>query len=276
MFGNGGVLFGTTNGGGATGDGTVFELNPPATTGDPWTEQVIYAFSGTDGSQPHSDLSMDANGVLYGTTKFGGASNKGTAYSLTPPTAGGAWTEAVLHSFTGRTFHAGDSEGSYPYGGLFVGSAGVLYGTTSKGSVNPFDGAGTFYSLTPPAAAGGAWTINHLLDFEGGFNPEYPEFPIADLVQDSSGNLWTSADGGSLSEGTIVELVAPTGTNGWTANVAATFFGPSFSPPANGSFPHAGLVQDSTGAFFGVTEQGGEYCVQYETYGCGTIFELMP
>jgi len=80
-------------------------------------------------------------GVLYGTTHEGGASNAGIVFSLRPPaTEGGAWTETVLHTFTGG------NDGGGPLGGLAFGPGNALYGTTySGGSSNQ----GTVFALTP-------------------------------------------------------------------------------------------------------------------------------
>src|SRR5580704_17453538 len=70
--GAGGVLYGTTFLGGSTGNGTVFQSNPPASSGAPWTETVLYSFQGgTDGSGPRGSVIRMSNGTLYGTT-FGG------------------------------------------------------------------------------------------------------------------------------------------------------------------------------------------------------------
>src|SRR5690349_8994831 len=49
VIGKGGVLYGTTYYGGISpGWGTVFQLNPPAQGGGPWTETQLYLF--TNGS----------------------------------------------------------------------------------------------------------------------------------------------------------------------------------------------------------------------------------
>jgi uncharacterized repeat protein (TIGR03803 family) len=88
-----GTLYGTTLWGGP-GDGplcsylrhrcgVVFSLD--AKTG---AETVVYAFCSNgetcpDGQRPESGL-MDVNGTLYGTTSFGGKSDGGTVFSLTP------------------------------------------------------------------------------------------------------------------------------------------------------------------------------------------------
>jgi uncharacterized repeat protein (TIGR03803 family) len=73
-----GNLYGTTAGGGASGQGTVFQLDP---SGNP---TVLYSFTGSDGSHPRAVLNADAAGNLYGTTISGGAQDAGTVFQLTP------------------------------------------------------------------------------------------------------------------------------------------------------------------------------------------------
>lgn len=80
----GGLLYGTTHGGGvslsSTPDGTIYSIDP--STG---TETVLHSFlsNGTDGTKPRSFLAID-NGVLYGTTETGGSSSLGTIFAYTP------------------------------------------------------------------------------------------------------------------------------------------------------------------------------------------------
>jgi len=74
-----GNLYGTTYGGGASGWGTVFEIDP---TGK---ETVLYTFTGAaDGASPEGGLVQDTAGHLYGTTKYGGAFGAGTVFELSP------------------------------------------------------------------------------------------------------------------------------------------------------------------------------------------------
>ena len=134
--GAGGVLYGVTNDGGKHGFGTVFSLTPPASSGAPWTESVLYNFAGgKDAAYPNPSIVLDASGVIYGTTSNGGdptcplyyASGCGTVFSVTPPaTPGGAWTEKVLHAF-----HAGN-DGAFPLAGVTLGPNGTLFGTTTQ------------------------------------------------------------------------------------------------------------------------------------------------
>ena len=165
--GPGGVLYGTTREGGSwqcytanlttDGCGTVFELVPPSTPGAAWTYSMIYNFTGAngDGAAPVASVALGKNGALYGTTEYGGSAASdsacpasylviagcGIVFELSPPsTPGGAWTETVLHSFSGQS-----GDGSLPLAGL-VSSSGVLYGTTSAGGTA---GRGTVFAVAP-------------------------------------------------------------------------------------------------------------------------------
>lgn len=151
-IGKGGVLYGTTQFGGAVGAGTVFSLSPPASPGGTWTETVLYSFTGgSDGLSPSAGVAIGPSGVLYGTTAQGGLSNSlcdlncGTLFSLTPPASpGGAWTKTTLHRFTGR------SDGYAPSGGLLV-AGELLIGTTEFGGscTSSSAGCGTVFALEP-------------------------------------------------------------------------------------------------------------------------------
>jgi uncharacterized repeat protein (TIGR03803 family) len=155
-----GVLYGVTYFGGtgtcveysSDGCGVVFQLTPPAVPGGAWTESVIHNFAGTnaDGIYPQAGLVLGKNGVLYGTATNGGGAGGcfggigcGVVFQLTPPAApGGAWTETILHAFSGE-----NGDGAVPGpGSLSLGSDGVLYGTTTSGGTA---GAGVVFSLAP-------------------------------------------------------------------------------------------------------------------------------
>jgi hypothetical protein len=80
---NSGALYGTTVGGGlpdcdyyAGYCGTVFELMPPAQSGAVWEATILHNFAGSiggEGSNPESSVSIGQDGVLYGTTLYGGS-----------------------------------------------------------------------------------------------------------------------------------------------------------------------------------------------------------
>ncbi len=72
-----GNFYGTANGGGAHGLGTIFEISP---SGDFTT---LYNFQGSDGANPQGGL-VEVNGTFYGTTYAGGANNLGTVFRFQP------------------------------------------------------------------------------------------------------------------------------------------------------------------------------------------------
>jgi uncharacterized repeat protein (TIGR03803 family) len=136
IFDSAGNLYGTTAGGGrdsqcSGGCGVVYELSPNGSGG--WTETSIHAFTGSNGyfaaggGWPVYNLTFDTSGNLYGVTYLGGQDEEGVVYKLTP--GGGAWTESVLHYFSGG------SASGYPFqSGLTIGPGGNLYGMTIGGS----------------------------------------------------------------------------------------------------------------------------------------------
>ncbi len=133
-----GDLYGSTQGGGTSFDGTVFKLNPVG------NKTVLYSFgSGTNGSLPVAGVIGDAAGNLYGTTAYGGAFNSGTVFKLDK-----TGKETVLHSFTGG------ADGALPVAGLVRDAAGNLYGTAidsgDSGSLcTVVYGCGVVFKITP-------------------------------------------------------------------------------------------------------------------------------
>jgi uncharacterized repeat protein (TIGR03803 family) len=133
LLGKGGVLYGTTEGGGDNSAGTVFQLTPPVSGSGAWTQTVLYSFTGgNDGGFPENGVIMDGKGNLLGTASL-------AVFQLTPPASGsGSWAETALHNFTGPDgFIANNLT-------LFQ---GAVYGTTQEGGAF---GVGTAYKLTLP------------------------------------------------------------------------------------------------------------------------------
>ena len=258
-----GNLYGTTfNGGtnahgsGIYGAGIVFELSPQ--TSGKWVETVLYNFGGTnDGTGPTAGLAFDTKGNLFGTTQYGGGSTQcqggcGIVFELKPPAVkGGAWTEAVLYRFEEQF------RGRNPQAGVIFDSTGALYGTTAFGGADNF---GTIYRLTPKK---GEWTLNILYSFGTGSTTD-GRYPGANLIQDASGNFYsTTPQGGANDAGTVFEL-SPLLSGAFKETILH-----DFDPSAgDGSDPTAPLVL-SGGNLFGSTAQGG-------ANNLGTVFELQP
>jgi uncharacterized repeat protein (TIGR03803 family) len=158
ILGKHGTIFGTTAWGGYgygskcnyngfyTGCGTVFELTPGPSG---YTKTILYKFTDAtnDGAGPWGGLTFGKNGVMYGTTLFGGNCGVanfgcGTVYELAP--SGGTFKFTLLYSFPGYA-------AAFPYSGVTY-LNGALYGTTAQGGVgycNPTAYAcGTVYKMT--------------------------------------------------------------------------------------------------------------------------------
>jgi len=74
-----GNLYGITTQGGPLNLGTVFELSSGG------TETILHSFAGgQQGVAPEAGLVLDKAGNLYGTTYYGGNSNNGIVFKLTP------------------------------------------------------------------------------------------------------------------------------------------------------------------------------------------------
>jgi uncharacterized repeat protein (TIGR03803 family) len=232
-----GNLYGTTEGGGEAGGGTIFKLSPDG------TESILYSF-GAGGRSPVAGLVADASGNLYGTTFSGGrkcGTGCGVVYKLAPDN-----TKTVLHSFIGKL------DGKFPRGRVVFDSAGNLYGTTSEGGSGcppNRDGCGTVFKI----ASDGAETI--LYAFKGGSDGSTPS---AALILDDAGNLYGTTN-------TTVFRLSQDGVE----TVLHSFGG-----GADGLEPAGSLVSDAEGNLFGVTEEGGG--AGCNSSGCGTVFKITP
>lgn len=185
-FDSAGNLYGTTYAGGRAGKGTVFEL---IRAGSGWSENPIYQFQGgDDGYGPYSDVIFDSSGNLYGTTVYGGLSEGGTAFELSP--LNGGWVHQVIQNFNG-------GGAASPYGNLILDGSGNLFGTTVESSAGP----GMVFELTP---SNGMWTLNPIVNFTGGTGPASP---FAGVTFDQAGNLYgATIAGGADNLGTVFQL----------------------------------------------------------------------
>ncbi|HRI15408.1 MAG TPA: hypothetical protein PLX89_20625 [Verrucomicrobiota bacterium] len=266
-----GRLYGITTFGGNFDAGTVFRINPPGGF------TVLKSFPAPyTGSMPLNGLTASSDGTLYGTTRSGGASNRGTIFSM--GTDGGF---RPLYSFTGD-----DTDGGTRLATLAPANDGNLYGITQSGGIN---GAGSIYRITPngvytrlysfragtggwqPAsgliqardnhlygttAAGGAngqgtafrMTLNGALTTIHSFTASVSGGPRAPLIQASDGALYgTSTSGGTRGHGAVYRLT----TNGGFTLIH------SFTGGTNGHYPEAPLIQASDGRLYGATSFGG-------------------
>jgi uncharacterized repeat protein (TIGR03803 family) len=251
------VLYGTTGVGGfPQNDGTVYALVPPVDA----PPGVIHFFAGgVDGSYPYAPVT-GSNGLLYGTTSYGGTTGGGTVFSLEPPAShGGAWTETVLYQLPAGP--PGDGQSAV----VKADAKGVLYGTMVYGT----SGFGSVFRLQPPAAAGGNWTFTVLHSFSGSDG----SYPSSGVLTGGSGELYgTTANGGAADKGTVFVLKPPTSPgDAWTETVLYNFTG-----GADGGNPN-GLAINGKGVLYGTTVYWGAMAgLQCAPVGCGTVFSLTP
>ncbi len=165
-----------------------------------------------------------------------------------------AATENLLYTF-------GEQTAFWPQGALLEDGSGNFYGTTRGGGAY---GVGTVFELSPPAVAGGAWTLTTLYSFvpygSGGY------LPISDLVRDQKGSFYgTFYSGGdpTCNCGGVYKLTAPAVAGGaWTEAAIYSF------TESDGHLPVPfALALTTTGTLYGTTVAGG-------TYGGGVLYQL--
>jgi uncharacterized repeat protein (TIGR03803 family) len=240
-----GLLYGTTSTGGATGNGTIFSIGVNGTG-----FRILHSFTAdrADGGYPTTALTLDQFGNLYGTTYFGGSSNRGTIFKV--GTDGSDFQ--LLHSFVGG---AGDGRG--PTSGLLLLGTDDLYGTTQFGGQPADPGAGLYYD--------GSGTAFKIKTDGTGFAliRSLSSVPTGALISDGVGNLYGM--GGSS--------VFKMNLDGTTLQVLHTF-----GSDATGTIgPFAALVLDDSGNLYGrgywAAEAVGEAIFRMKTDG--TAYQVL-
>jgi uncharacterized repeat protein (TIGR03803 family) len=228
-----GNLYGTTAHGGTHGNGTVFELSPPAQPAGSWTEQVLWSFGGpNDGSGPYGGLAIDAVGNLYGTTIGTVSAGDGMVFEVSPVQNG--WSETILHVFCLN--YPDCSDGAQPMAGVTFDKAGNLYGTTMFGGTSKkVAGWGVVYELSPTKSG---WTETVLKAFTKGTGGR----TTAGITIDPAGHLY-----GAVSQG------PPNRQCGGVFRLNS-FVGFLLT---DGCTPQSNLLY-SSGVLYGVTMEGGK------------------
>ncbi len=261
------------------------------------TFTALHSFSGPDGNNSGTSLIQATNGNLYGTTVYGGSSNNGVVFGISPSgtitsvygfngTNGSQLFSSVVQGGSGSLFattyfggannlgtfftiqgstpvalHSfASSDGSPSQGGIIRAGDGNFYGTTLNGGAY---GSGTVYKVTPA----GVLTVLHNFTRSGGEGGN----PYEALLEASDGNFYgTTWDGGSFDHGTIFKIT-PGGT--FTTLYQFCLSDPATCP--DGYNPQGALMQGADGALYGTTTRGGNtVCFINEYQGCGTIFRI--
>jgi uncharacterized repeat protein (TIGR03803 family) len=257
------------------------------------TFEVLYTFSGTDGANPETQLTLDSDDNIYGTTNEGGTGSCGGT---------GCGTVFVIskHGTLLRSYSFNGADGAYPVAGVLRDSAGNLFGTTSGGGNyntacggTSGAGCGLVFRLTPSSQE----TIHK---FSGAPRAWAPQ---SLLVEDEAGNLYgTSLWGGMHNNGGTAFMVSsigkesvlysfPGGANPATGMIllngdlygitggSGPYGGILFQMTTSGEvtqiagfgdeMPESLLATDAAGNLYGTTEYGG-------SNNSGTVFELSP
>jgi uncharacterized repeat protein (TIGR03803 family) len=263
-----GNLFGTTESGGTTGDGTVFEIAKGSSS-----PTTIASFDSANGANPVTGVTLDAQGNLYGTTLYGGAGQVGTVWEI----AKGTDTIATLGSFDG-------TDGSRPRGGVVVDAQGNLYGTTSAGGSSDsgtvweiVNGSNTITTLTSLSGTNGSPVGGVALDAQG------------DLYGSGYESVWELAKGSN----TVTAILPHYSADFLTLDAQGNLYGTAYSGATHGSFAWelnrlangtdsftilgtetgssslgAGVTLDAQGNFYGTSPEGG-------AYGDGMLWEIV-
>ena len=162
-----GNLYGVSSGGGASGDGVLYELSKKGKL------TVLHSFAGgtSDGCAPNGSVLQDKAGNFYGTTEYCGSSKNGTIWEVSK-----TGKETILHNFAGGT-----SDGCNPAAGVTRDPKGNLYGVTYGCGANNY---GALYELSTSD------TLNLLYSFGGS---DGSSGPIGEVLRTTKGKLFGTA-----------------------------------------------------------------------------------
>ena len=205
--------------------------------------QVVKSFGDAAKSacNSQSGLIRATDGMLYGTSEYGGEFNLGTVFRLREDGTG----MAVIHSFTTNAL-----AGQRPRGGVIQGADGLLYGTTAVGGLT---NRGTIFKIACDGSAfAQLYSFASTASGDGG-TPSYS------LIQGPDGLLYGTTPNTLPVRGTVFRI-ATNGTGYTQLHRFNTTVG-------DGSGPVGQLVLGTNSYLYGVTTSGG-------ANGRGTVFKM--
>ncbi|HMI78923.1 MAG TPA: choice-of-anchor tandem repeat GloVer-containing protein [Ferruginibacter sp.] len=229
-----GFLYGLTVGGGDNDEGVLFQFN---TTANTLIKRIDFTLP--DGAYPEGTLVQATDGMLYGTTTYGGDNEQGVLFQYNP----GTFVIAKKIDFSETT------SGDYPYGSLVQAPNGMLYGTTQFGGTA---GAGVLYQYNISTSV-----LTKRVGF--GVVSTDGENPCGHLTLATDGMLYgMTTYGGAIFRGSIFQF--NTTTNVLTRKL-------DFKNWPNGGFPQGSLLPHSNGKLYGMASLGA-------ISGKGNLFEF--
>jgi len=222
------TLYGTTDNGGSSGNGTIFTIN---TDGTGYTN--LHSFTDGGGLDAANTVGLVLfNNLLYGITQAGGIFTNGTVFRLNSD--GSNFTN--LHTFTSFgqvNYSYTNSDGAYPLAELIL-TGNVLYGTANSGGIN---GNGTIFALN---ADGTGFTNLHtfttiVINTNSSGSVSYTNSgghgPFCRLFLSGDTLYGTASSGGAFNNGTVFSLSLsppPLAITRVTTNVILTW--PTYAP----------------------------------------------
>lgn len=230
-----GLLYGTTIAGGTNRAGIIYSLNR-----DGSDFRILYQFERLSeddpAPDPYGELIEGQDGMLYGTTRFGGQLGEGAVFRLNKDGTG----YEELHAFD---IEAG--EGGFPECPLIQGSDGMLYGTANDkdpddGSVS---GPGKIFRLRTD---GSGYEVIHDFGAKAGDGSRL----LWGLTEGRDGTLYgTTLVGGTGNGGILFNLRK----DGSQYQILYNFGSKRYQPSA----PFGPLRQSPGGLLYGATGFGG-------------------
>lgn len=216
-----GKLYGVASGGGATGDGVIFQFDIATNT---YTKK--FDFNGSvNGSRPNGSLVRATNDILYGLTYFGGVNDKGVLFQY----------DYNTNTFS-KKVDLSIANGANPWSTLIQATDGFLYGVTYAGGTNNM-GVLFQYNI-------GLNSYVKKIDF----GLEKGSQLCGPVMQSSNGNLYGLTNGGANNLGTLFEYNP-------TSSTFAKKFDFGYSPL--GRVPQIALLKANDGMLYGTTSTGG-------------------
>jgi uncharacterized repeat protein (TIGR03803 family) len=264
-----GALYGTASPATSVNGGIIYR-----TTADGADVSTLYQLKADDALSPGGGLVLASDGLLYGTTKFGKASQFGGTGSVFRIAASGTGF-LIIHRFALSTSSNQDlnpinTDGAYPEAELVEGADGYLYGVaraggpSGTGTIFKISRDGTDFKLLHSFAAITSSSTSGLTVTVDGAAPTGPLVAGTDNVF-----YGTASQGGTNGRG-VVFRIAFDGTgfqvlHHFSATTADATTGRLEN--ADGATPLGGLVDGGDGFFYGMAAQGG-------TDGNGVIFAI--
>ncbi len=221
VLGNDGNFYGTTSGVDVTtteANSTFYKITPVGAL------TTLHTFNpDTEGSSAASII-LGADGSFYGGTSAGGANSWGTLFKVTPA---GVFT--LLHTFSNA---ADGRQGAT----LAQATNGTFYGTAYLGGA---DSNGVVFKMTPAGVFTKLHDLNGSTDGGG---------VTGNMLLGTDGNFYNVATYGGANNGGTIFKVSPAGV----FTKVLDFGGANI-----GTVPGTGLIQATSGFFYGSTEEGG-------------------